>query len=480
MTAPWRVHPLLEHVVAGGYCIGCGACAAVADSPLTMRLDADGLYRPECDPGHVEPADGADLGAVCPFYSTTDEDALAAEHYATPDTARDPRLGFFRALHAGAVTDAGQRAQSSSGGIVTWLLLRLLERGDIDGVVHVGATRDDAEGALFRYQVSTDAAAVRAAAKSRYHPVEISRVSAWLREHPGRYAFVGVPCFVKAMRLLAHHDDDVDRAIVCCIALFCGHMKSTEYARHLAWQVGIPPDGLDGIDFRAKRPERPANRYGIVATGRVAGAAVERTAPMDRLHGSDWGLGLFKPSACDYCDDIAGETADLAAGDAWLPQYVHDPRGTSVVIVRTALLQQVLADGAAAGELALDAIDADAVARSQDASYRHRRDGLALRLAQCDDAGRWRPVKRVPAARAHLSARQRRVFRLRQRLAAASHPAFAAARAAGRHGVFRRRLAPLILRYYGASRGYLRTAVRALLLRLPPRWRVRLPGGRRL
>ena len=33
---------------------------------------------------------------------------------------------------------------------------------------------------------------------------------------------------------------------------------------------------------------------------------------------ADWGMGIFKLGACDYCDDIVGETADISFGDAWL------------------------------------------------------------------------------------------------------------------------------------------------------------------
>ena len=36
--------------------------------------------------------------------------------------------------------------------------------------------------------------------------------------------------------------------------------------------------------------------------------------------------------ACEFCDDVVGETADMSVGDAWLPGYVSDWRGTSVVV----------------------------------------------------------------------------------------------------------------------------------------------------
>jgi coenzyme F420 hydrogenase subunit beta len=37
-----EVTTLFEAVVDGGYCIGCGACAALPGSPIRMKLDDSG------------------------------------------------------------------------------------------------------------------------------------------------------------------------------------------------------------------------------------------------------------------------------------------------------------------------------------------------------------------------------------------------------------------------------------------------------
>ena len=462
----YRVQPLLDTVVQGGFCIGCGACAALDGSPLSMRLNADGLYRPQLASGHVDRADGCDIGQVCPFYSSENEDSLAEKVFRDqPLLRRDSRLGLVGDTLAGGVADTDARWHSSSGGLVTWLLEELLRIGEIDGVLHVTPGDEEADGVLYSYGISRTVDEVRAGAKTRYYPVEFSRVAAFLRSRPGRYAFVGVPCYVKAIRLLARRDESVRASLIYCIALFCGHMKSTNYAAHLAWQVGIPPGGLTDMDFRAKRPPAGANAYGIRARGTVHGEPLEREAPVDGLHGTDWGLGLFKPRACDFCDDVGGEVADVAAGDAWLPDYVADSRGTSVAIVRNARLGQLLGAGASRGELELDRVTADDVAASQEASLRHRRDGLALRLWHWDREGLWRPHKRREPSCLHLPQRERAVVWLRERLARHSHTAFRVALARRRHSVFRRRMRPWILAYYIVRRGLLRGVARGLGLR---------------
>ena len=65
----------------------------------------------------------------------------------------------------------------------------------------------------------------------------------------------------------------------------------------------------------------------------------------------DWGLGYFKPKACDWCDDIVGELADVSSGDAWLPGYVKDPGGNNIVIVRSPEIHEIISSGIEHGEL---------------------------------------------------------------------------------------------------------------------------------
>jgi len=88
-------------------------------------------------------------------------------------------------------------------------------------------------------------------------------------------------------------------------------------------------------------------------------------------------------------------------------------------------LVDVIADAAASGHIHLEDLGAEDVIRSQDAGFRHRRDGLAYRLYLRDKAGGWRPRKRVAAGYRHLTLRYRLIFRLREKLRDLSHQAFA-------------------------------------------------------
>src|SRR3546814_18927989 len=75
----------------------------------------------------------------------------------------------------------------------------------MDGVIHVGSG-DGGSGSLFRYAVSHSAADRRARRKSIYYSTEMSEALFSIAGDGKRYAFVGVPWFVKAISLLMRQD----------------------------------------------------------------------------------------------------------------------------------------------------------------------------------------------------------------------------------------------------------------------------------
>lgn len=410
-------------LLAAGLCIGCGACSE------RMRLDAHGLYRPAGAPGALGRPDPA-LARLCPFSpQATDETALAAARFpAAP--GRDGRLGRFEAAYVGAVAEAGFRDAGSSGGMVSWVAAELLRTGRVDGVAHVAPA--PAPGARFAYRIARSLPELRAGARSRYYPVELSGVLAEIRATPGRYAVVGVPCFIKAVHLLRAAEPLLARRIAFTLGLFCGHMKSARMIESFAWQMGAELDQATRIDYRTKAADRPANWY-VAELALADGRTVSRHW-WDMADG-DWGAGFFQSPACDACDDVTAETADVAFGDAWVEPHASDPRGTNVVVVRAPAVLSLIEAARADGRLALDPVSADFVAGTQAAGLRHRREGLAYRLTWAWRGG-LRPVKRVAPGAAGLPLRRRLVYRARHANAVWSHRVFRLARSLRTPGLY--------------------------------------------
>jgi coenzyme F420-reducing hydrogenase beta subunit len=387
-----------------------------------MEWDRDGFMKPH-GPGEWAEVPSERFSHQCPFSpAAANEDEIAAELYPAAGST-DARIGRFEAAYVGrAVEDPFQR-NGSSGGLTNWVAAELLRTGEVDGVAHVAPANRQADGRFFAYRISRSVDELSEGAKSRYYPVELSSVLREIRERPGGYAIVGVPCFIKAIHLLRRIDPLIRDRVTHTLGLFCGHMKSSAMIESFAWQLGTEIDRVRALDYRIKDKSRPANWYR---------AHLElddgSTAAQDWWHlaDGDWGAGFFQNPACDWCDDVVAETADVSFGDAWVEPYSSDGRGTNVMVVRSKGLIEMIERARSEGRLELKPVDADFIAQTQAAGLRHRREGLAYRLTWHKRA--LAPRKRV-APSADLPARRKLVYRLRFAIARWSHRMFRLARA---------------------------------------------------
>jgi coenzyme F420 hydrogenase subunit beta len=420
------IHQLFSTVVKSGNCIGCGACAYMAPELIIVQLDSIGRLQAtqknaaDSDP---RPTSKIDVTSVCPFADgSNQEDEIGRELYAGGAT-HDPYIGYHRSTFAGYVIEPPFREKGGSGGFGKWIQVELLRQGLIDAVIHVrGGEKED--GPLHEYAVVSDPEMVISSSKSVYYPIEMSQMLAHVKNTPGRYAIVGVPCFIKAVRLLQKVDPVVKERIRFCIGLVCGHLKTTRYADSLAWQVGIEPGLLRAVDFRRKLPGRPANAKGIALCGPVGNDKTEIVVETSSLLGGSYNDGFFRYQACEFCDDVVGETADISVGDAWLPEYMADGRGTSVIVVRSQTLQSVMEVAASESRIHLAEESPERIAKSQAGGLRDRREGLAYRLLLAKRNHQWHPPKRIAPSKLGLNATRQKIYRLRSRLGQLSHVYF--------------------------------------------------------
>ena len=423
-----------KKVVEGGYCIGCGACAARPTGQVNILMNSFGYYQAQLSPNGLPPED---FSSVCPFSGqSVDEDTIAKELFSADGTHDYAMIGRCIACYAGYVTESPFRELGSSGGLTSWILCEMLCKKLVDGVLHVGP---DEGNQLFSYKISKTVAEVRARAKSRYYPVQLSEVLNFVRGLEGRFVVVGVPCFIKAVNLLKRADPVFRERIISTVGIFCGHLKSARFSEYLAAQIGAPLTDIADFNFRHKYSKGPASHYGFEVSKRDGNSVIR---PMSEIYGNNWGYGFFKYEACNFCDDVTAETADIAMGDAWLPHFIQDPLGTNVVIVRSAKCNEILIEGLSSGRIHMEEIDAAQVIASQEAGLRDRREGLAYRLAVKDAEGTWHPKKRVVPSN-HLSLRRKQIYTLRQKISRATDVAFDEVRRTGSLAVFELNLRPL-------------------------------------
>lgn len=436
---------LEETVIEGGYCIGCGACTAVQDSSFEMEMDERGQYQATSKEERNENPGGE---KVCPFSAEArDETQIGHALYGSHATF-DEHVGYYRSCYAGYVTEGEFRAEGSSGGVAKWVLYELLRRDLVDAAIQIVAQAPEpTDGTVYGYTVMDSSDEVLEGSKSVYYPVEMSGALDYIREHPGRYAITGIPCFIKALRLLAQQEPVFEERLEFCVGLVCGHLKSKRYADMIAWQFGVEPGNLAHIDFRKHLPDTRANEKGVEVKSIDGDAEVADPDIVQNLFGTNYNHGFFQYEACNFCDDVVGETADISVGDAWLEEYLDDGEGTSIIVTRHPVMDRIVEDGLEAGRLDLDAVSADTIAESQAGGFRQRREGLAYRLYLADEQDRWRPPKRVEPSKSHISEERRKVYDLRMQMTERSHTAFRKALRKGDFEVFREEMGPLLEAY---------------------------------
>ena len=386
---------VLCSVVDSGYCVGCGLCAVVCPSGhLQMQETLYGEYNP--GPGSAPCRKSCNLCLqVCPFSDEhgLNEDTLGKEKFREDKHSQlHPTMGWVRDTYVGALADDGQRLQAASGGLTTAVLCKLLYTGEIDAAV---VPQPLSQRPWFQMQIVTTEEQVRSSRGSVYNVLFFSKVIQQILadKEDKRYALVALPCVIKAVRLAQKVFPKLRRRIVFVLGLTCGGSRSLKWSDLLTNLAGI--ERVSSICYRVKTGARRANdyRFQVMSTK----SKCQRQVRFQGLFGYTWLNEFGGLKSCLFCDDIFAELADATFMDAWLPDFGHDPRGTSLVISRTKVLSELLkflfTDGTCQG----GPIAADMVAASQRGVIRRKREALADRVTYAGEKG-YVPRKRLDAA----------------------------------------------------------------------------------
>lgn len=301
------------------FCTGCGLCEALGIAKL--ETNEKGFSFPVL-------GDGTLLQKLCPSLAKN-TDALAA----------DQLWGKSRKTCIGWSCDSKIRAKASSGGILTELLIFLLEKGLVDEVIHCSADKTDPTKTNVYFSHSADEVIERSG--SRYsisHPLsKLSEI-----DTSRKYAFVGKPCDVAVLRNYLQMDTKMQEAIPYVFSFFCMGIPSVHAQNQLL--TALFCHNCKELTYRGK------GWPGYTVAKDDSGHTHSMT------YGESWGkiLGRDLMPCCKFCVDGIGEEADIACGDAWYQLSNGEPDfsehdGRNIVFARSetgeTLLNMLLAEG---------------------------------------------------------------------------------------------------------------------------------------
>jgi coenzyme F420 hydrogenase subunit beta len=352
-------------VAREGNCMGCGTCeAACPTGALHVELDVRrGVYEPVLD---ETACSGCGLClAVCPGREVP-IDELGKRFLDA--TQQHELFGSYQDLQLGYASDEQIRYQGASGGLVTALLLYALEKGLIDGAVVLGFETD----APLRTQplIARTREEIIAASGSKYCPAAVNRILREIREQPGTYAVVGLPCQVHALRKWQARDARMRERIRYVFGLFCANENTYLGTEYFLRCHCIQPAAVRSIRYRAQGwpgeiEVRTDDRLYRFRRGTTEPNARKRAQLASAFHYD------FMIPRCLVCPDQTCELADVAFADPHLPEMRAQYRdGISWCIVRNPAAAELIQSAVAAGRIHIEAFPERQARRAQNFKYK--------------------------------------------------------------------------------------------------------------
>lgn len=366
---------VISNVVEHNLCIGCGLCLSQCpNGALSMEWDNLGFLVPkltgECDNS------GACIN-VCPFNPNPENEVRTENELSNiflKETSQfHEKIGKYNNIYVGYSNEF--RNTSSSGGIATYILNELLNNKIIDHVISV--KESSKENYKYEYQISSNKEQLLEASKTKYYPVTLGNIFEKIHQIDGTFAVVGVGCFIKAIRLAQYYDNKLETKIKFLIGIICGGIKSKFFTDYLGNKAGVDINNIEKPQYRIKDHLSTASDYSFGCYDNKN--HVEKLIKM-KLVGDMWGTGLFKANACDFCDDVTTELADISLGDAWLNPYNKDGMGTNVIVARSEIAENIISNAILNNEIHCESLHLETFLLSQQGSFNHRHLGLLYRM----------------------------------------------------------------------------------------------------
>ncbi len=311
---------LIQEVQKPGFCHHCGGCAAFCTAINYGALMLDEQGRPKYK--DIEKCIECGLCySICPEISELDEEVKRRTAWSIP-IGRVIEMTIARAKNPEILKNA------TDGGVVTALLVHLLEIGRIDAAIVSRSTglfkrepflartaNEIIESAGFHFETS-HGMNIYSDEYSTFSS-SVHELAPMVRKGARRIAFVGTPCQIKAMRKMEALGVVPSDSILYYFGLFCtGNFTFGESERKKLESIG----GFKWEDV--KNVNVKETLLITLNNGEV------RSISLDKLD-------FMKRYACRYCDDYSAEFADISFGgigakDGWTTVLIRSPIGRAI------------------------------------------------------------------------------------------------------------------------------------------------------
>ncbi len=354
----------LREVINNNLCNRCGSCVGLSHGDIIFS-DKTGKYLPQIirEPDN-ETADLLWQACAGKEFNFPDYRSLIY-----PDAANfHLYTGTYQSINIGFAAKEEIRSKGASGGILSAILIWLLEQKLIDGAVVTGMSQS--EPWLSQSFIATTAEEILQAAQSKYIITSVNEILPEIGQFEGKLAYVGLPGQVQSIRKLQAIKHPWVKNIDYIFGPFYGNTLHFSSVKSFLRSYGHKDyQQISKLYFRYG--EWPGNMRVEFSDGRVIQLPKFHANYLIPFH-------ILKNSL--LCSDLSNEFTDISGGDAWAPVYEERGKGYSMVIARSARGQQLLETMQKDGVLDLQPIDENEAITMHSHGYDLKKRGTFIRI----------------------------------------------------------------------------------------------------
>jgi coenzyme F420 hydrogenase subunit beta len=355
-----------SEVLIPGNCMHCGACVGLHPDLLGFRETVLGpLPYPKIELSDEVDARLEDAWQVCTGRGVPFPELFEFLHQRQPSSRLiGPTLKIFTG-HSGVPS---VRRGGASGGILTSLLIELLESGKIDGAVVLQqgySVPDKAEPVIV-----TSREEVLSAAQSIYAVTPLLTILPEMQKFNGVLAVVALPEQVAALRMLQFLKHPAVNSIKYIFGPFTG--TNMYYGAVRAFlRMNKVKDSVRITKLRWRAGEWPGKLRVEIEDGRVF---------EEEKFYYNYLTPFYISRHCRLTPDFCNELTDISVGDAWSPKYESKRGGYSVIVTRSQNGLEILEKMKGEGKLVLEETEFEELISMHSHMLDFKKRGAFIRL----------------------------------------------------------------------------------------------------
>jgi coenzyme F420 hydrogenase subunit beta len=359
-----KMRKTMEATRDSGLCTGCGTCVGLCPNSAIYMSKCNGIYVPilnqkKCNRCGI-------CFEVCPGHSVNLEKLSLI---ISGKKQQESLIGNYANCYIGHSTSLKIRYNSSSGGLVTALLVFALKKRIIDGtLVTRMSDTSPLDPEVFIAKTENE---IISASRSKYCPVPANIALKHVLRSNGKFATVGLPCHIEGIRKAEIINRELAKKIVLHLGLICNHAPTFLATTYLLKKMNVRKEEVKKIDYRGKG--WPGQMSITLKDGEKK--SIQHFDPYYWGHVFN---SYFLTSRCILCNDKVCELSDISFGDAW--NLSNSKIGESLIVSRNNIGEELLWKAAETGIIKMERINSAQVIGSQGLDLIKRRHNARTRV----------------------------------------------------------------------------------------------------